>query len=137
MSLVELLHHLTEREQQRTGETERPKVRRRELTGRPLAAARAHRQYRVRCVSGENVADADTTVGEQTETVAHLLLDVRRVLRMVRDGEATRLLLIPAERRHGVSAAVQDSGLTRRRRRRQLRAPVHELVSAAAHPSAE
>ncbi len=61
-------------------------------------------------------------------------LDLGGVGRPVRHHEAAAVLLIPAEGRNVVVAAVEDPRLARRRLRRRGAVPLHEPVAAAADP---
>ena len=102
--------------------------------GRPARADRAHREEAAGGVAREEVADARAVRREQALPVREPALDLRCVGRPVRDHEAPAVLLVPAEGRDVVVAAVEDAGLARRRLRRRSAVPLHQPVAPAADP---
>ncbi len=136
--LVHLFDHLADGEHQRAGESLRAGRERGVAVGPASGqAGLTDGEQAVRCVAGEDVADADPAVGEQATAVAEPPLDLGGVPRAVGDHETARGLVIPAEGGDMAGRAMQDAGLAGRGRRRHAGVPLDEAVRAGADPAAQ
>ena len=88
-------------------------------------------------VARQEIADGDSTVGEEAVTVGDAAHDLARIGRTVRDEEPLAVLLPPPERGDPIVVSVEDPGLARRGLRRQKRLPRIEGHRSGADPSRE
>ncbi len=96
---------------------------------------RCGREVRPRGVAGDQVADADPVVREQTFAVRCARDDLGCVLGVARHHQLLAIALEPAERRDPIVVAVEDPELARRCHRGQERLPVRQPVGPISDPA--